>query len=328
MNQLAALLGPEGADGVLLPLTRLRVLSWFDAIVGYPPVKALLPIPILLAIAPAVWWFFRDTWRVLDAEATEHRARQAESGRPDYRPAACLMITAIVLTLQEYYGGRGMYDQVLRPWLAELESGGWRFLKLGKYDEYYGYVWWVGTRVVGYVVVPLPLWKLLFPKDRLLDMGFRTRGFLSHLWIYGVCLAAVLPAMALVASQPDFGTYYPFYKASSRSWFDFLIWEGIYFLQFLGLEAFFRGWIVGALRPSMGSSAIFAMAVPYCMIHYGKPYLEANGAIVAGVVLGSLAMRTRSIYAGFLVHITVAFLMDILALWRRGALPVTFWAPG
>ena len=63
------------------------------------------------------------------------------------------------------------------------------------------------------------------------------------------------------------------------------------------------------------------MAVPYCMIHYGKPYLEVNGAIVAGVVLGSLAMRTRSIYSGFLVHITVAFSMDFLALWHRGALP-------
>ena len=67
--------------------------------------------------------------------------------------------------------------------------------------------------------------------------------------------------------------------------------------------------------------AIFAMAVPYCMIHYGKPYLETNGAIVAGIVLGSLAMRTRSIYAGFLVHATVAVLNDILALTRKHALP-------
>jgi NaMN:DMB phosphoribosyltransferase len=63
------------------------------------------------------------------------------------------------------------------------------------------------------------------------------------------------------------------------------------------------------------------------MIHYGKPYLEANGAIVAGIVLGSLAMRTRSIYAGFLVHITVALGMDVLALWHRHALPTHLWAP-
>ncbi len=97
----------------------------------------------------------------------------------------------------------------------------------------------------------------------------------------------------------DFGNYYPFYKLASRSWFDFAMWEGIYWLQFFSLELFFRGWIVGALRKSFGAGAIFVMAAPYCMIHYGKPYLEAHGAIVAGVVLGSLAMRTRSIYSGF-----------------------------
>ena len=50
--------------------------------------------------------------------------------------------------------------------------------------------------------------------------------------------------------------------------------------------------------------------------------------MIAGVVLGSLAMRTRSIYAGFLVHATVAVLMDVLALYhRRGSLPMLL-APG
>jgi membrane protease YdiL (CAAX protease family) len=101
----------------------------------------------------------------------------------------------------------------------------------------------------------------------------------------------------------------------------------MYGVQFLALELFFRGWMLGALRKSMGSAAVFAMAVPYCMIHYGKPYLETHGAIVAGIVLGSLALRTRSIYAGFLVHITVAFAMDFLALYRREALPTVFWPP-
>lgn len=320
--------GPELPEGLALPLTHLKEPSWWDAILGYPPIKALLPLPILCLIAPLIWRFFRETWRELDREAAEYRTEVAQSGRTDLRPAACLCITAVVLTLQEYYGGRQVYDQMLRPLLTDLERGGWAFLKLGKYDELYGYAWWVTSRVLGYVVIPLPLWKLLFPKDSLLDMGFRVKGFFTHLWIYAACLGFVLPAMLLVASQPDFGGYYPFYKQSSRSWFDFLAWEAIYFVQFLSLEAFFRGWIVGALRRSMGSGAIFAMAVPYCMIHFGKPYLEANGAIVAGVVLGSLAMRTKSIYSGFLVHITVAFLMDLLALWKRGGLPTTLWAPG
>jgi membrane protease YdiL (CAAX protease family) len=327
MPPLALLFGPE-AEGFVLPLTRLKEVSWLHSLLGYTPIKALIPIPILIAMAPVIWWFFRGTWRELDEEAAIFRSEQAAAGKVDLRPAACLVIVAVVLTLQEYYGGRSLYDELLRPWLVDLEQRGHGWVKLAKYDEFYGYTWWVSTRVLGYVLIPLPLWKLLFPGDKLLDMGFRLRGFFRHIWIYGLCLAVVLPAMAFVASQPDFGTYYPFYKQSSRSWFDFLAWEAIYCIQFLALETFFRGWMVGALRKSLGSAAIFAMAVPYCMIHYGKPYLEAHGAIVAGVVLGSLAMRTRSIYSGFLVHITVAFLMDILALWRRDALPTTLWAPG
>jgi membrane protease YdiL (CAAX protease family) len=319
---------PLAGDGSLpLPLTRLRELSWFDVLLNYPPVKALLPIPVLFALAPVIWWFFGETWRRLEAEATEYRVSQPP-GTLDYRPAVCLVVTAFVLTVQEYYGGRIFYDQLLRPLLSSLESKGYTGIKLAKYDDYYGYCWWVFARVTGYVLIPFPLWKLFFPKDSLLDMGFRLKGFFSHLWIYGLCLAIVVPVMLLVASQPDFGTYYPFYKNSSRSWWDFIAWESIYFLQFLALEMFFRGWMLGALRKSLGASAIFVMAVPYCMIHFGKPYLEAHGAIVAGIVLGSLAMRTRSIYAGFLVHITVAFMMDFLALWRRGALPTSFWAPG
>jgi membrane protease YdiL (CAAX protease family) len=312
---LSALLGPD--PGLPLPLTRLSEVSWFNALIEHPPIKALLPIPILIALWPLVRRFFRATWEQLDEEARQARLTLPPSEYDYRRPVACLSIVAIVLTLQEYYGGRGIYDSQL--------SGGWTFIKLEKYDELYSYGWWVFARVFGYVLVPLPLWKLLFPKDSLLDMGLRGRGFFSHLWIYGLCLAVVVPAMLLVAQQPDFGTYYPFYKHSTRSWFDFLTWEAIYFLQFFALELFFRGWILGALRRNFGAGAVFVMAVPYCMIHYGKPYLEANGAIVAGIVLGSLAMRTRSIYAGFLVHITVAFSMDFLSLWRRAALPHQFW---
>jgi membrane protease YdiL (CAAX protease family) len=320
---LAALFGPDG--GLSLPLSRIKEVSWFSSLLEYPPIKALIPIPILIALWPLVRRFFKSTWEELDAEARRLRLELPQSEYDYRRPVACLAIVAVVLTLQEYYGGRGIYDTELRPWLTELQAGGWKFIKIEKYDELYSYGWWVAARVFGYVLVPLPLWKLLFPQDSLLDMGLRGKGFLSHLWIYGLCLAVVVPAMLIVSSQPDFGTYYPFYKLSSRSWFDFICWESIYFCQFFALEMFFRGWILGALRRNFGAGAVFAMAVPYCMIHYGKPYLEANGAIVAGIVLGSLAMRTRSIYAGFLVHITVAFSMDFLSLWRRAALPHVFW---
>jgi membrane protease YdiL (CAAX protease family) len=291
-------------------------------------VKPIVPIPVLLVLLPALWWFFRDTWRELDEEATRWRAQQSADRRADLRPFVALAMCAVILTLQEYYGGRTYFEQVVRPLLVKLDVSHPAAIKLWKYDELYGFAWWVGTRVFGYVLVPFPIWKLCFKEDSVLDMGLRTRGFLKHAWIYGVFLAVVLPSMVLVSRQPDFGSYYPFYKASSRSWYDFLSWEAMYFVQFFGLEMFFRGFWLGALRRSFGSGAIFAMAVPYCMIHYGKPFLEANGAIVAGIALGSLSMKTKSIYQGFLVHVTVAGLMDWLALWHRHALPTVFWPAG
>ena len=39
-------------------------------------------------------------------------------------------------------------------------------------------------------------------------------------------------------------------------------------------------------------------------------------------------MRTKSIYSGFLVHITVALSMDFLALYHRHGIPTLTWPPG
>lgn len=288
-------------------------------------VKPVLPIPALLVVLPLLWLFFRNTWRELDEDAQRQRAQILATGKIDRRPFIALVLCALILTMQEYYGGRTYFDQAIFPLLTKLEASH-PGLKVVRFDELYGFSWWAGTRIFGYVL-PFLVWKIFFPKDSLLDLGLRTRGFFDHAWIYGLFLAVVLPAMLVVSSSPDFGSYYPFYKNSQRSWFDFLVWEAMYFGQFFALEMFFRGFWLGVLRKSFGSGAIFVMAVPYCMIHYGKPYLEAVGAIIAGIALGSLSMKTKSIYQGFLVHITVAILMDWLSLRNRHCTPLVFWPP-
>ncbi len=307
----------------MLPLTAaaeesVGIAGWIER------VKPILPIPALLVLLPLLWLFFRSTWRELDEDAQRQRAEILAAGKGDTRPFVALVLCAVILTMQEYYGGRRFFDTDLRPWLTRLEAVH-PALQVVKYEELYGFAWWSFTRMFGYAL-PFLVWKLAFRRDSVLDFGLRVRGFFDHAWIYLLFLAIVLPAMLVVSKSPDFGEYYPFYKNAQRSWYDFLVWEALYFGQFFALEMFFRGFWLGVLRKSFGSGAIFVMAVPYCMIHFGKPYLEAVGAIVAGIALGSLSMKTKSIYQGFLVHITVAVLMDWLSLRHRHCTPLV-WSP-
>jgi hypothetical protein len=43
--------------------------------------------------------------------------------------------------------------------------------------------------------------------------------------------------------------------------------------------------------------------------------------MITGVALGTISLRTRSIYGGVIVHCAVAWSMDIFALMRRDQLP-------
>ena len=46
-----------------------------------------------------------------------------------------------------------------------------------------------------------------------------------------------------------------------------------------------------------------------------------HGTACAGIILGTLALRTRSIWGGVLIHVSVAITMDLLALYHTVGLP-------
>jgi len=85
----------------------------------------------------------------------------------------------------------------------------------------------------------------------------------------------------------------------------------------VGEEAFFRGFLLFGLYPRLGRYAIWAMVIPYTMIHFGKPMPETFAAIVAGYALGHLALRSRSFVWGWMLHWSVAITMDVLVIGRE-----------
>jgi membrane protease YdiL (CAAX protease family) len=236
-------------------------------------------------------------WKAIDEEVRAAKPREGY----DWRPIVVLVTVAISLTLQEYWGQRAHYRE---------------FFPRGPGDEYYElrtFAWWTGWRFFGYVVLPVVV-ILLMPGERLRDYFIRFTGFIKHIWIYLTLFALIAPVIWLASKTAAFQATYPFYKLANRSSFDFWAWEGMYALQFLSLEFFFRGFILRGLRDAFASKAIFVMAVPYCMIHYGKPMPETIGAIFAGIILGTLAMRTKTIWGGVAIHVCVATMMDSLAV--------------
>jgi len=294
-------------------------MFFFESPVG----RLLLSFVLLAAIAPVVVWFFRGTWADLDAEAAA--LREARGPRPplDTRVLATFLLGGLSLLLINFYGSHDFYDSTIEPYVRRFSERHPTVFHFGIYRDLCYRVFWGVSRYVGYLL-PLAVWPFLF-KESPLDLGLRFRGFREHAWIYLLCLVVVIPTLVVVSYTREFSRYYPMYGGAARSWIDFWVWEAVYLGQFFCIEVFFRGfWLRGAR--SLGVGAIFSMLVPYVMIHFQKPYLEASGAIVAGVVLGSLSMKTCSIWAGFLIHSTVAILMDLLALHQSGRMPVR-WAP-
>lgn len=275
--------------------------------------------------------FFLDTWRAIDAEAAAERAAQP-SERYDYRPLVALAFGAVCLAIMEYFGHSTTFMQVVdhfdppsrqgppTNFVGELSDS--QFLELGEF------AWWSAFRVLGYLVLPALLVKLAF-RERLRDQGLETKGFREHAWIYVLGYAVVLVCVIFVSRNDEgFQEYYPFYHHAGRSWLDFGAWEVLYAAQFFSLEFFFRGFWLRAMKRSLGSYAIFAMVVPYCMIHFGKPFPETLAAIIAGVFLGTLSMKTRSIWSGFLIHVSVAISMDLASLAAQRGWPTHLWPPG
>ena len=181
------------------------------------------------------------------------------------------------------------------------------------YAELGFYVWWTFWQVLGYIIIPLVALRLFY-KEQHWYLGLQWSDTGKHARYY---LALTLPILVfvLIASRSDsFSEHYPFYSDAKRSVLDFVAWEFLYILQFFALEFFFRGFIVEGLRPAIGANAIWFMMLPYLMIHFPKLWPEAFGAIMFGFLLGLLALKSRSIWGGFLVHISIALAMDVLAL--------------
>lgn len=223
----------------------------------------------------------------------------------EFKPSLILLSIALIFTFQYYFGKLHYAQKLLKPYVSESQL------------ELWSGVVWCGIIFILYALMPILLVKVVL-KENLREYGLSFEGLKYH-WKPYLFLYLLMACPLYIASlQPAFRDMYPFIKSVSAGMGAFIIWELAYGLQFFAVEFLFRGFILFGLKEKFGWYSLFIMAVPYCMIHFGKPMGESIGAIFAGIFLGYLALKSRSIYGGVLLHWMIAFSMDALAILNRG----------
>jgi len=222
------------------------------------------------------------------------------------RPGGALTLATALLLLWQYYGFPYTYDVRL-----DKALGAWRYQPIA------GSLYWFATNVLMLLVVPLLAARWLWRRPA------RSLGLGAGNWRVGVAAVAIgylvmLPAVILASTWADFRWAYPLDPDALRSHELFWVYEAGYASFFVGWEFFFRGFLLFILEPAFGLAAVAMQMVPFALMHVGKPIAETLGSVIAGIILGALALRTRSIWYGVALHAAVALTLDIIVYVRWG----------
>jgi membrane protease YdiL (CAAX protease family) len=158
-----------------------------------------------------------------------------------------------------------------------------------------------------------------------------------------IAWAAMLLPVVYFAHRPDVQDYY--LHGRLQNWYLSglgIVFDGshvhykalFYYEMSMGFymfcwEFFFRGFLLFGLQKTFLRTwgAVIAQALVFMLLHWAwkdhnqasKPSLEVLSAFPGGIILGVLALRTRSFLYGFLAHWAISMTLDLFLL-----VPFTF----
>jgi len=246
--------------------------------------------------------------------------RREEHSTPfDRQTALVCILAAFVLLFIQFIAKTGNFIRFLQELgLYSAVDYFTLFFTSSQYGNLTQLLWFASFSFFFYLMFPMLFMKIFF-KHRIADYGLKIKGAFAYGKFYIIFMAVMIPIIIFVARFPSFQNTYPFYQIPDNTplWPTMFIWELFYFFQFVGTEFFFRGFLIHGLKHRFGFYVIFVSMIPYCMIHFQKPFLEALASILAGFLLGIMSLRTNSVIMGIMLHFGVALLMDICSLMLR-----------
>ncbi|MYK17258.1 CPBP family intramembrane metalloprotease [Candidatus Poribacteria bacterium] len=217
--------------------------------------------------------------------------------------AVILLASALLLMLHRYYTRRSFF----RLHFAE-------YFGAGPLAESYPYYYWFLTTGITLFLVPV-LVARFGTTQRLKDYGFQLGNQKLGWSVTGAAWVLMIPVVILaVIVYPPFRVKYPLCKVIADSWQTFLPYQLAYGVYMFSWEFVFRGFMLFGLERKFGNYSILIQTIPFAVLHYSKPLPEALGSIIAGVLLGVLALETRTFLYGAAIHWLVAMTMDVVAV--------------
>ncbi|WKZ39085.1 MAG: CPBP family intramembrane metalloprotease [Anaerolineales bacterium] len=175
-------------------------------------------------------------------------------------------------------------------------------LMVDHYHRLTPYKYW--DRVILYLVIPLLIILILFRENP------REYGFSLGDWKLGL----VYTALGILLMAPVIyylGSGDESMKAYYERFLPGLPWTT--FLDLIGWEFIFRGWILFAYARKFGAEALWLQAVPFALAHMGKPEVETLSTIFGGFAFGWVAWRTNSFLYPFLIHWFISTFIILVA---------------
>lgn len=179
-------------------------------------------------------------------------------------------------------------------------------------------LYWFGLDIIILFLIPVLIIIFYFHeslKNYGLIFGDRNAGL-------KICMVVVLIMTVLlwfVSASEEFSLSYPSLKSAEHLSFQFLIYEIVLFFYIVAWEFIWRGYMLFGLEKKFGYYAVFMQMIPFVILHNGKPLMEMFGAIPGGIFLGILALRTRSIFYGVIIHFSVMFFIDLFSILRQSS---------
>ncbi len=196
----------------------------------------------------------------------------------------------------------------------------WRFNPMAR-----GYEFYLTGNAMALFFAPMLLILFLFHEEPG-DFGFAIADSRRVRWLVAILYAGLLFLLVPISRLDVFQQHYPLFRGwvpfhgsafdETNRW-DLLYGWASYAMYMFFWEFFFRGYLLFGLARTIRWPAVIVQAIPFCLLHVGKPMPEVAASFGAGVILGIVALRAKSFLPGFVLHTAAFITFDALVLAFR-----------